>query len=175
MNTRTLMIVTLLLLVVGGGLAIWNAEKNAKPVVPVSTKNSLQDDEMIAHDVSFVVTEGQLKKWKITAEIAHYNENRTDADLTKVSGEFYDKLGKPVMHFTAPKGIYRSFNHAVTLTGGVIAKTLKNAPMAPPLGAPAPAPAKEGGVMDGGEIASPKMVWDAKSDWVNATGESDLC
>jgi LPS export ABC transporter protein LptC len=171
MNVRTVMILTLLLLVAGAGLAIWNAAKNTPPTAPVTTAKALQDDEMVAHDVSFVVTEGQIKKWKIIAETAHYNESHTNADLLKVRGEFYDKVGKPVMSFTAPKGIYRHKNHAVTLTGGVLAKTLKDAPMAPPLGVSAPAsPPKEGHILDGGEIASPKMIWDAKSDWVNASG-----
>src|SRR6478609_1868647 len=130
MNTRNIMMITLLLLVVGGGLAIWNAGREAEPK-HLSVKKSIQNDEMLAHNVSFVVTEGQLKKWKITAETAKYNQSRTDADLTAVSGEFYDKDGKPTLQFMAPKGIYRSEAKAVTLTGGVTAKTMKKGSAAP--------------------------------------------
>jgi|GEM_PF-2888073 len=175
MNTRNIMISTLLLLILGGGLAIWNAGQNSESTKPLSVKKSLQNDEMLAHNVSFVVTEGQLKKWKIVAETAKYNQSRTDADLTAVSGEFYDKEGKPTLQFTAPKGIYRSMAKAVTLTGGVTAKTLKKGTNSaasvatPSLNTPLAA-AGEGGILDGGEIRSPKMVWDASSSWVNATG-----
>ena len=174
MNTRNIMISTLLLLILGGGLAIWNAGQNTD-TKPLSVKKSLQNDEMLAHNVSFVVTEGQLKKWKIVAETAKYNQSRTDADLTSVSGEFYDKEGKPTLQFTAPKGIYRSMAKAVALTGGVTAKTLKKGASATTseatssVNAPLAA-AGEGGILDGGEIRSPKMVWDASSSWVNATG-----
>jgi LPS export ABC transporter protein LptC len=178
MNTRTIMMITLLLLLLGGGLAIWNAGRNTERPKAVNVKQSLKNDEMIAHNVSFVVTEGQVKKWKIVAETAHYNQSRTDADLTVVKGEFYDKEGKPVMQFSAPKGIYRSMEKAVTLTGGVTARTLKkgnaSAPSAPliPMNTTSTKPAADEsvGILDGGEIRSPKMVWDAKSSWVNATG-----
>jgi LPS export ABC transporter protein LptC len=157
---RNLVIIVLLLLVVGGGLAIWNADRKLShtPNPSQSAAQQNQGPAMTGQNVSFVVTEGEIKKWKLQASHAIYNEARTEADLTDVKGEFYDKDGKPVLQFTAPKGHYTNKDNAVTLTGGVVAKsTQKNL---------------QGG--QGGDLTAPQMVWSAKTDNVVASGGIEL-
>ena len=157
---RNLVIIILILLFVGGGLAIWNADRKLSQT-PDTTQTQQSKDEgpsMVGKNVSFTVTEGELKKWKLTAAKAIYNETNTEADLTDVTGEFYDKDGEPVLNFTAPIGHYTNKNNAVTLSGGVVAKSTQQV--------------GQGG--KGGELKAPKMVWDAKTDRVTASGGIDL-
>lgn len=157
---RNLVIIVMLLLLVGGGLAIWNADRKLSDT-PDATKTPKAEDEgpsMVGKNVSFTVTEGEIKKWKLLATKAIYNETNTEANLTEVKGEFYDKDGKPVLHFTAPTGHYTNQNNAVTLTGGVIAKSTQQV--------------GQGG--KGGELKAPKMVWDAKTNHVTASGGIEL-
>jgi LPS export ABC transporter protein LptC len=159
MSYRNLVIIVLLLLLGGGGLAIWNAEQNvSKRPVKAPETQATQGSQMIGHNVSFTVTEGEVKKWTLVALQAIYNESRTEAHLTGVTGQFYDKDGKPVLQFSAPKGEYLNKNNAVELTGGVIAKSTRD------MGA--------GG--KGGELHAPKMVWNAKTDQVTASGGIEL-
>jgi LPS export ABC transporter protein LptC len=113
---------------------------------------------MTGQNVSFIVTEGTIKKWKLTAAHAIYNDNRTAADLTDVKGEFYDKDGKPVLQFAAPKGHYTNQDNAVTLTGGVVAKSTQEN--------------LQGG--KGGNLIAPQMVWSAKTNNVTASGGIEL-
>jgi LPS export ABC transporter protein LptC len=108
---------------------------------------------MIGRQASFVVTEGELKKWKLSADRAVYNEAQTDAVLTGVQGEFYNRAGEAILRFTAPSGNYVNRNNAVELTGGVIAQSVGEA---------------KGGVK--GRLEAPRMVWNAKTDWVTADG-----
>ncbi len=154
---RNLVILLLVLLLAGGGLAIWNAEhKIAKhPPKPVQPNAA---SAMIGKNVSFTVTEGEVKKWKIDATKAIYNENRTVADLTDVRGEFYNEKGEPIVQFTAPTGKYTTRNNAVTLSGGVVAKSTKDK--------------DKGG--KGGTMLAPTMVWSARTNRVKASGGVDL-
>src|SRR5690349_11036225 len=95
---RNLVIIILILLFVGGGLAIWNADRKLSQTPdPTQTQQPKEESSsMVGKNVSFTVTEGELKKWKLTAAKAIYNGTNTEADLTDVAGEFYDKDGEPV-------------------------------------------------------------------------------
>jgi len=155
---RNLVIIASLLLLFGGGLAIWNAgQKVAPPETSHSTKNA-EDSSMIGKNVSFTVTEGAIKKWKIEALKAIYNKTHTTAQLTDVKGEFYDAQGKPVLQFTAPAGEYLNKNNTVTLTGGVVAKSSQQV--------------GQGG--KGGQMVAPTMTWNAKTNGVTASGGVEL-
>ncbi|MCE3235053.1 MAG: hypothetical protein K0Q50_1233 [Vampirovibrio sp.] len=154
---RNLVIVALLLLLVGGGLAIWNAERKVADTPPPQ-ETTAEQPSMVGKNVSFTVTEGETKKWKLDAAHAIYNESHTQADLTDVKGEFYNAKGEPVLSFTAPKGQYTNKNNAVTLSGGVLAKSVKDT--------------SSGG--KGGTMKAPQMVWSAKTDLVTATGGTEL-
>jgi LPS export ABC transporter protein LptC len=157
---RNLVIIVLLLLLVGGGLAIWNADRKLSHTPEASQTQQSEDDtpSMVGKNATFTVTEGETKKWKLTAAKATYNETSTEADLAEVTGEFYNKDGKPVLQFTAPKGHYTNKNNAVTLTGGVVAKSTQQV--------------GQGG--KGGELKAPKMIWDAKTNHVTASGGIEL-
>lgn len=154
---RNLVIITLLLLLAGVGFAVWNAEQHTPP--PETPKALPADsNDMIGSNASFTVTEGEVKKWKLDAKTAVYNENRTEAKLKDVQGEFYDETGKVVLTFAAPQGYYSNKDNAVTLTGGAVAKSTQD--MA------------HGG--KGGELKAPKMVWDSKTSQVTASGGIEL-
>lgn len=155
---RNLVLVALALLLVGGGLAIWNAERKVADAPPPQEETTAEQPSMIGKNVSFTVTEGETKKWKLDAAHAVYNESHTQADLTEVKGEFYNEKGEPVLTFTAPKGQYINKNNAVTLSGGVVAKSVKDS--------------SSGG--KGGTMIAPQMVWSAKTDVVTATGGTEL-
>lgn len=155
---RNLVIIALLLLLAGGGLAIWNANRKAADAPPPQEETTAEQPSMIGKNVSFTVTEGETKKWKLEASKAIYNESHSQADLTDVKGEFYNEKGEPVLSFTAPKGKYLSKDNAVTLSGGVVAKSTKET--------------SNGG--KGGTMTAPQMVWSAKTDVVTATGGTEL-
>ena len=155
---RNLVIIALLLLLFGGGWAIWNAgQKVAPPPETHQTKNA-EESSMVGQNVSFTVTEGAIKKWKIEALKAIYNKTHTTAQLTDVKGEFYDAKGQPVLQFTAPTGQYLNKNNTVTLTGGVIAKSSQQV--------------GQGG--KGGQLIAPTMTWNAKTNGVTASGGVEL-
>jgi len=113
---------------------------------------------MVGHNVSFTVTEGAIKKWKLEAGKAIYNKTHTTAQLSDVKGEFYDAKGEPVLQFTAPEGQYVNKNNAVTLSGGVVAKSTQQV--------------GQGG--KGGQLLAPTMTWNAKTNRVTASGGVEL-
>jgi LPS export ABC transporter protein LptC len=150
---RALVVIAFVLLLVGGGLAIWNAERKAPAPEPTSQQDAASAPEVVGQNVSFIVTEGEVKKWKLDAVQAVYSEDRTEAKLRDIKGEFYSADGKPVLQFTAPQGEYVNKNNAVVLTGGVVAKATSE---------------------EGGELHAPKMVWNAKTDRVVASGGIEM-
>lgn len=153
---RNLVMIVLALLLVGGGLAIWNASKDKTEQTQVTTTQTPDDGSgATGKNASFTITEGELKKWKMEAENAAYSDTQGEsgrsitAQLTNVKGEFYDKNGKVILNFSAPKGSYASKGHEVSLEGGVVAKSTDK---------------------DGGELRAPKMSWNIKSTQVLAVG-----
>lgn len=161
---RKLILFVLIFLLVGGGLAVWNADQKLKREEEQRRRDAVAQTSpsMTGKNASFTVTEGKVKKWKLEAKTATYSEDNAQADLTVVRGEFYDKTGKPILEFTAPKGKYLTKNNTVTLSGGVVAKSIE----------------KEGteGSKGGkaGELKAPTMTWNTKSDLVHATGGVEL-
>jgi LPS export ABC transporter protein LptC len=147
MSYKNLLILVLAVLVIGGGVAIWQSGKQDPDAI--QTEAPQEDSTVTGKNVSFVVTEGETKKWKLDASQAFYNDDQSSARLKNVRGEFYDADGKAVMTFSAPEGNYANKNNAVILTGGVTAKSVK-----------------EGG----GQMQAPKMTWSAKSQNVLAEG-----
>ena len=150
---RNLVAVVLILILAGIGLAIWNANQQAESEKKESAAAVSQGPEMVGKNVTFIVTEGEVKKWKLDSIKAVYNETRTEAKLQDVKGEFFDKDGKSVLHFTAPQGEYVSQDNKVHLFGGVVATSTQD---------------------NGGEMKAPEMFWDAKSKDVFAKGGVEL-
>lgn len=157
---RKLILFVLIFLLVGGGLAVWNADQKLKQEEAFRKQQEATKSRanMTGKNASFTVTEGKVKKWKLDAATAVYSEDNAQADLTDVHGEFYDKEGKPVLQFSAPTGKYLTKNNMVTLSGNVIAKSTQQV--------------GQGG--KGGELKAPTMSWNAKSDQVTATGGVEL-
>lgn len=153
---RKLILFVLIFLLVGGGLAVWNADQKMKREEEQRRRDAVAQNSpsMTGKNASFTVTEGKVKKWKLEAKTATYSEDKAQADLTVVRGEFYDKTGKPILEFTAPKGKYLTKNNTVSLSGGVVAKSIEG----------------EGQEGKAGQLQAPTMTWNAKSDLVHATG-----
>lgn len=146
---KTLVIVALVVILGGIGLAAWDALRTTAPNPDIPDEQAVNPDHMVGTNVSFIVTEGEVKKWKVDAKQATYNESRTEATMTDIVGEFYDEAGQPVLTFTAPAGEYVSQNNKIVLTGGVVVTATDE---------------------DGGEMHAPTMNWDAKSPHINASG-----
>ncbi len=162
---RKLVIFVLAALILGGGWAIWNADQKLKQEESLRHQQQAsqnKEDSMTGENVSFTVTEGRVKKWKLEAAKAIYSENRAQATLTEVKGEFYDAQGKPVLRFAAPKGLYLTKNNTVTLSGGVIANSAQKQENG------------EGSGGKGGQMKAPTMTWSGKSDWITANGGAEL-
>lgn len=152
-SNRTLVIIAFLLLMLGGGLAIWNANRTTSQDTAESLDKEPAGPEMVGRNISFIITEGEVKKWKLEAVQAIYNEAHTEAHLKTVKGEFFDKDGKSVLHFTAPEGEYANQNNHVLLKGGVVATSTQE---------------------NGGELYAPQMSWDNKAREVVASGGIEL-
>jgi len=151
--SRFLVIVFLVVIVGAGGLAIWNAGHQSESTSTRPVEQEGRDRRMLGKQVSFTVTEGTAKKWKLNAAKALYNDTQTDAELSDIDGDFFNPAGKPIMHFTAPKGHYSQKKNEVSLSGGVLLKTLQE---------------------EGGLLKAPAMHWDNKSREVLAGGGVEL-
>jgi LPS export ABC transporter protein LptC len=162
-SSRPLVIGLLLLLVGGIGFAIWTVRDTAPPAHTVAQPEKEKDSGLTGENVSFLVTEGERKKWKISAKKAFYNDAHSVAQLTDIQGEFYNASGQPILKFQAPKGQYLNKNNAVELSGGAVAKSVEATDPK------APQKASTSGISQG-ELKAPKMVWNAKTDRVTASG-----
>lgn len=114
--------------------------------------------DVCGQNVTFVVTEGERKKWEILSEKACYYPDKSGAQLTSITGEFFNDASKPVMTFTAPRGKYVNANNEVVLTGGVVAESISE------------------NKADNAEIAleAPTMRWSSVSEEVTAEGGVQL-
>lgn len=126
-----------------------------------------QKENVTGETVTFTVTEGAHKKWTINAKKAVYYTDNSGATLKDIEGTFFSDEGKPVMAFLAPDGKYVTKDHQVTLTGGVQAHTLKDAPQSLP---------DQGGETnaDAVSLKAPKMSWSSRSNIVTAEGGVDM-
>ena len=165
--------IALLLLIFGGGWAIWNAEQKVAPPADTTQTGAKSDATMVGQNVSFTVTEGAVKKWKLEAEKAVYNKTRTSAQLSQVKGEFYNDQGDPVLQFNAPTGQYTNKNNEVILSGGVVAHStngvIQQAPAVNKAESSTPATGNSGG-----QLLAPTMRWGAKTKGVSASGGVEL-
>ncbi|WP_373533103.1 LPS export ABC transporter periplasmic protein LptC [Vampirovibrio sp.] len=158
---RKLILLALIILLIGGGWSIWNADQNLKREEAIRKQQqqaAQKNPTMTGKNASFTVTEGNVKKWKLDAATATYSEDNSEALLNDVKGEFYNAEGKPVLAFSAPHGKYLTNNNQVTLSGGVIAAS-KQKP-------------ETGG--KGGTLKAPTMSWNAKTELVTATGGVEM-
>lgn len=149
MKQKKVLIIVFTLLLLGGGLALWNAQRQ----VGGEPETASETPVITGERVSFVVTEGEVKKWRLLAKQAVYNESHTEADLIDISGEFYDVSGKPVMEFQAPKGHFTNESNAVVLTGGVVVRSLDDL---------------------GGILKAPRMTWSESKEDVVAEGGVEM-
>lgn len=148
MKYRNLLLIVLVVLLVGGVTAIVSSSKKTDDV-PAGLNQS-DTANVTAKNVEFTITEGELKKWLITAEEAEYFQDRTGAKLFNIKGEVFDDAGKVIVVFHAPKGEFVNQSSQVKLSGGVQANTQdeKN-PVT---------------------VTAPTMQWSTKSKQVLATG-----
>ena len=151
MKQKNILILVLTLLLIGGGLAMWNATRQTSDIE--ITEAATTDPTIVGQNVEFTVTEGEVKRWTMKAVQATYNDAHSEADLIGVTGQFFDADGKPIMTFTAPKGHYANQDNAVKLEGGVAVKSTD---------------AKTG------SISAPTMIWSAKNNEVLAEGGVEM-
>ncbi len=143
-----------------------------------STTSRNSDTTMVGEGVSFVVTEGEIKKWEIRAEQANYYPDDSGADLVNVTGEFFDESGVPILSFKAPEGSTTNKNE-VELRGGVIITSIgKNTDEAGPDVGDSNATAKttqeqttpQDTNPNGSRLTAPTVSWNTRSDFVEASG-----
>ncbi|MGE0199893.1 MAG: LPS export ABC transporter periplasmic protein LptC [Candidatus Melainabacteria bacterium] len=125
MRYKNLLLMLLALIVSGVVAAIYFSGQKPDTADHPDTEQTQAEDEMnmIGKGVSMMVTEGQVKKWKIESDEAIYYPDDTGAELKNVRGEFYDAQGKPVLTFESPTGKMTQKNE-VTLTGGATVATI---------------------------------------------------
>ncbi|MEM0950536.1 MAG: LPS export ABC transporter periplasmic protein LptC [Cyanobacteria bacterium P01_H01_bin.74] len=148
--------------------AVWNTRQFSLESIQAPSKNTAKErnaDEtgLVGETVSFLVTEGDRKKWKIIAQQAIYAEDRASAKLNDVNGVFFNAAGKPLLTFTAPKGQYTNENNAVTLSGGVVVQSVESETVDKDQSA-------DNAAVSSNKLTAPTMVWDASSDYVQASG-----
>ncbi len=145
----------LLLILFGGGYSLLVAQQEigaTSETEKTARLNEIKEpaeDGMVGEKVTFTVTESDHKKWELRVEKAVYFTDRTGADLTGVSGDFYDLDGNVIARFVAPTGQYKTETKSVTLTNGVSVTSANGS---------------------GSGITAPTVVWSAKSDKVVASG-----
>lgn len=114
-----------------------------------------RESNITGKKVAFTVTEGAHKIWTIEAAQGVYFDDGTGANLTTVTGTFFDVTGKPTMNFKAPKGQYRTKDQAVKLDGPVLVESVT----------------PKGQVdKQGMRLEAAKVSWSTQSKQVSATG-----
>lgn len=157
------------ILLIAGAITVSLFEVERDERTAAEYKADAKNDNVTGENVQFIVTEGDLKKWTVKAEKAKYYPNNTGALLDGISGQFFNKQGKPVMAFAAPHGEYSKEDNKIVLTGGVVAQTVMNAAQQPGDVAEKMAAADTGN-QDAVKLKAPKMSWSSRSDEVLAEG-----
>jgi len=119
MKYRSLLLIILVILLVGGVTAIVSSSRKSERVLPPDSGTA----NVTAKNVQFTITEGEIKKWLISAEEAEYFQDSTGAKLHNIKGEVFDEAGKVIAVFLAPTGEI-VHNSQVKLSGGVRAHTM---------------------------------------------------
>ncbi len=150
------LLILLALFLVGGIVAIFSAQKDMDKDARSMNEAEWEQTgpKATGQNVSFVITEGERKKWHLVAEEAQYFEDQSGAKLKNVKGEFFDKNGNPVLTFTAPAGRYVNKENQVQLNGGVVAQSKD----------------EDNRV----NLQAPNMAWSARNDEVVASGGVEL-
>ncbi len=151
MKQKPILLIVLAVLTLGGALALWNGHQRVEPEEPLPGAG--HGPTVTGQKVSFIVTEEEVKKWRLEAASAIYNETHTEATLKDIHGMFFDKTGKVVLTFSAPAGFFSNQDKLVKLHGGVEVK----------------ATGDPGGVMH-----APEMTWSEKQKDVLATGGVEM-
>jgi LPS export ABC transporter protein LptC len=121
-------------------------------------------------DVTFVITQDGRKTWELKAQQAEYLNAQQDARLTGVTGLAFSseadptKPPKPMIRFTAPRGLYRPGKKQIELYGGVLAQQVLDT-TAPQTQAP-PSNAATGRF----SIQAPTVKWQVQSTQLEALG-----
>ena len=129
MNRSVVLIVFLLGLFLAGGAALYisgqkttQIEKENIAAGNPSEALGATEEMAIGHDVSFTFTEEGRKKWEMLVDLAHYDNEGTEAELKGVKGEFYNPDGKILATFSAPKGHYNGESNRFQLSERVTVK-----------------------------------------------------
>jgi LPS export ABC transporter protein LptC len=125
MNRSAVLVAFILALSVAGGAALYfSGQQTQKAAQQASQSNSKKTEASketaVGQNVSFTFTESGRKKWEMMVEVAHYDHEGTEAELTGVKGQFYNPDGKILATFAAPKGHYNGESNQFRLTGGVV-------------------------------------------------------
>ncbi len=152
---KTLIYTILGLILLGGlfSLLFTGYYMNGAPDPESSTNNGKPIGDITGENVTFTVTEKEHKKWELQVRETVYYKDQSGANLTNISGTFYNDAGEPVVTFTAPKGTYVDKDKAVVLTDGVTVTSIDQS---------------------GSSLKAPSLTWSTKKDQVYASGGIEL-
>ncbi len=156
MNPQKTLIYTLLgAIVFGGIISILLTGQYISTTSPSSgdNPNQKQMGDITGENVTFTVTEKEHKKWELRVKETVYYKDQSGANLTEISGEFYNDKGEAVVSFSAPKGTYIDENKAIELTDGVTFKSLDK---------------------NSSSLKAPSVTWSTHKDLVYAKGGVEL-
>lgn len=157
MSPKIIVTAVLLLLLAGGGSAIYMATQQTQKALEAETQTVSPEDEanpkVVGENVTFTITEGEVKRWEIKVKKAFYFPDHSGADLLDVYGHLFDDDGEITATFTAPKGVFDQKSQGIDLSGGVVVN---------------------GGGDEPATLKAPHLTWSPKKEKISADGGVEL-
>lgn len=148
MRLKPLLYLVMAVFLLLGGVSLWmSVQQTQQPEQQVQQQN--QGSDMEAEGVSLTVTVKDTKKWDLNVEKAIYDKSKTVAQLSGVTGQFYNLKGETVATFKSPAGVYDDAKKSMKLTGGAVVNSLSS---------------------ENTFLKAPMVTWSASSDQIKANG-----
>ena len=113
LSKRTIFSIIVMLLLIS--LGTWIFFTNSTGIIsPLSNTEKFESNQVKVNDLIITETKKGQKYWEILAETGTYNKTMEKADLTNITGNFYQN-GKVVLSFEAPLAVYDRKNKEITL------------------------------------------------------------
>lgn len=160
-QSRLIMLVILVALVGGVLLSVqsanqqveeWQKNREASLKGEPADEGDIKSD-VVGETVTFTITQGEQKRWLLRVNKVVYDRNREWANLSTVTGEFYNEAGEVVGHFKSDSGDLNQAQKEIILKDNVQVESVPKS--------------KDDPVS---VLQAPRLIWKSKAEWIVTEG-----